>query len=121
MAFASNFGMNNLQTAGTSCYNSNMHYLGYSPYPMSEDVKPNLFWVSASTNHRHCSYLQAKYEGNLLLLFQTVRHCLEQELKIVQEVLILTRQDILFCHYEAEYEEDLSSRVFHLPLLSLSF
>ena len=37
-----------LHTVGTSYYYSSYHYLGYSPYSgsISEDVKPNIIWVS---------------------------------------------------------------------------
>lgn len=41
-----------LYTIGTSYYFSSYHYLGYSPYGGGgsggvEDVKPDVFWVSA--------------------------------------------------------------------------
>lgn len=64
---------------GTSYYYSSLNYLGYSPFAPAEhcyDVKPE---VSAL-------FLQQTYGTNPIGLFMTVRTCLEQEMKIVQQV-----------------------------------
>ena len=87
-------------TVGTGYYYSSFHYLGYSPYSAAGvsahdgDVKPDIAcqWVSESKSHVCSFVLQQSYSANPLALYVAVRRCLEQEMKIVEQV---TREHFL--------------------------
>lgn len=81
------FNPQNIETVGTSYYYSSLQYLGYSTNtPQECDVKPNLWWVSALYYLFCLIFLQATYANNPIALYMAVRHCLEQEMIIVQKV-----------------------------------
>ena len=83
-------------TVGTGYYYSSFHYLGYSPFSAAaaagggleqHDVKPDLArWVS-EWRSLPLLLFQQTYSANPLALYVAVRLCLEQEMKIVEQVM----------------------------------
>ena len=83
-------------TVGTGYYYSSFHYLGYSPFSAAAaaaapdgDVKPDIAncpWVSPRPLMSPSHFLQQSYSANPLALYVAVRRCLEQEMKIVEQV-----------------------------------
>ena len=80
-------------TVGTGYYYSSFHYLGYSPFSAAgagleqRDVKPADLarWVSERRSLPLLLFQQT-YSSNPLALYAAVRLCLEQEMKIVEQV-----------------------------------
>ena len=129
MEFSSFFNNPRVTTVGTSYYHSSLHYLGYSPYNdpnsmESGDVKPNILWVSPALIIVHFFFLppslsQLSYSTNPIGLFLTVRHCLNQEMKIVNQVSF----NFLLLWFDISPEVEalqLSLYIYQLPVCNTS-
>jgi hypothetical protein len=78
------------RTIGTSYYYSSLNYLGYSPYadPGYGDIyetKPFIYPGMVSFVTSAFFLFQQTYSLDPLRIYKTLRHCLEQEVQLVQQ------------------------------------
>ena len=96
--------MEDPRTIGTSYYYSSLNYLGYSPYSDPcygglYETKPFAAYPALVRNNLYLLFFQQTFASDPLLIYKTLRQCLEQEIQLVQqEVNFLRHTHFLILH-----------------------